>query len=160
MNYQTLSNKYIADNQRKLNILLASLHIYYQNLRTFHWKVQGPNFFELHKQFEEMYDNVSEYIDDIAERLLALQADPITQLSEYLIISELEEVSEELTTQEMLEKVLSDQEVLIQSLRFLVSFSNQHGDEGTADMLVGMLREVEKDSWMVRAYLRKSTISS
>ncbi|MEL6253193.1 MAG: DNA starvation/stationary phase protection protein [Bacteroidota bacterium] len=157
MNYQTLSNKYISDSQRKLNILLASLHIYYQNLRTFHWKVQGPNFFELHKQFESMYQKVSENIDDIAERLLALQANPISQLSEYLIISELEEASDELNTKEMLEKILSDQDILIQSLRFLVSFSNQHADEGTADMLVAMLREVEKESWMVRAYLRKNT---
>lgn len=104
-----------------------------------------------------MYEKVSKNIDDTAERVMALQGKPITQLSEYLTISVLDEVSGELTSREMLEKVLSDQEILIQSLRFLVSFSNQHGDEASADMLVSILYEVEKESWMMRAFLRRNS---
>jgi starvation-inducible DNA-binding protein len=38
----------------KLNDLLASYSVHYQNLRGFHWNIQGPGFFELHAKFEEM----------------------------------------------------------------------------------------------------------
>ena len=39
----------------ELNSLLANYQIYYQNLRGFHWNIQGRNFFELHEKFEELY---------------------------------------------------------------------------------------------------------
>ena len=37
----------------KLNELLSTYQIYYQNIRGFHWNIKGQNFFELHVKFEE-----------------------------------------------------------------------------------------------------------
>src|SRR5262249_3942474 len=37
-----------------------------------HWNVKGPNFIALHKLFDELVDQLSEYVDDIAERATAL----------------------------------------------------------------------------------------
>ena len=31
---------------KELNALLCDLHVFYQNVRGFHWNVQGQNFFE------------------------------------------------------------------------------------------------------------------
>ena len=36
----------------KLNTLLAGMQLYYQNLRGFHWNIQGEKFFELHVKFK------------------------------------------------------------------------------------------------------------
>ena len=38
----------------ELNVLLANSQIYYQNLRGFHWNIQGRDFFELHLKFEDL----------------------------------------------------------------------------------------------------------
>jgi starvation-inducible DNA-binding protein len=54
---------------KKLNNLLANYEVYYQNLRNFHWNVSGPNFFELHAKFEELYDIAHLGIDETAERI-------------------------------------------------------------------------------------------
>jgi len=60
----------------KLNELLANYQIYYQNLRNFHWNVSGPNFFELHAKFEELYNAATLAIDETAERILTLGERP------------------------------------------------------------------------------------
>ena len=49
------SNTLIID---KLNLLLADFQIYYQNLRGFHWNIQGREFFELHVKFEELLTSI------------------------------------------------------------------------------------------------------
>ncbi len=60
----------------KLNELLANYQIYYQNLRNFHWNVSGPNFFELHAKFEELYTAANLGVDETAERILTLGSRP------------------------------------------------------------------------------------
>ena len=37
---------------KALNLLLANYQVHYQKLRDFHWNVTGPDFFDLHEQFE------------------------------------------------------------------------------------------------------------
>ena len=60
-----------------LNGLLANFQIYYQNLRGLHWNIKGKNFFELHVKFEEFYTDSQVKIDNIAERILTLQGNPL-----------------------------------------------------------------------------------
>ena len=37
-----------------------------------HWNVKGPNFIALHELFDKINEEVEEYVDDIAERVVAL----------------------------------------------------------------------------------------
>ena len=57
MNYLGYDEKKLNKVSKVLNDLLADYHIYYQNLRNFHWHVTGQHFFDLHVKFEEMYDD-------------------------------------------------------------------------------------------------------
>ena len=41
----------------KLNNLLANYSLFYQNVRGYHWNIQGDKFFELHEKFEESNRN-------------------------------------------------------------------------------------------------------
>ena len=43
-----LNPQVTAETITGLNSLLADFQIFYQNVRGFHWNVQGQNFFELH----------------------------------------------------------------------------------------------------------------
>ena len=49
----------------KLNNLLSSYHMFYINVRGYHWNVKGEHFFTLHPQFEELYTNLQVEIDEI-----------------------------------------------------------------------------------------------
>ena len=68
-----------------LNQLLADYQLFYQNLRGFHWNIKGKEFFELHLKFEEFYDDAVIKIDEIAERILTLEGEPLHTFSDYVI---------------------------------------------------------------------------
>ena len=60
----------------KLNELLANYSIFYQNTSGYHWNIKGEKFFELHLKFEELYNDLLIKIDEVAERILTLGANP------------------------------------------------------------------------------------
>jgi len=70
---ETLQHNRVVE---KLNQLLINYQVHYQNLRLFHWNVKGPFFFILHEKFEELYNEAALKIDEVAERVLALNGIP------------------------------------------------------------------------------------
>jgi starvation-inducible DNA-binding protein len=44
MSYLNLDQDKTKKTVEELNILLADYHMYYQNLRNFHWNINGQNF--------------------------------------------------------------------------------------------------------------------
>ncbi len=150
-----ISGKDLSPVVDSLNQLLCDYHLYYQNLRNFHWNVKGSNFFELHTKFEELYDEARLNIDAIAERILTLRAQPVSSLTEYLQRSHVAEASLGLSDQEMVKDVISNQTQLIQSMRLALDAASKAEDEGTTDLLGGFLSSLEKNSWMLAAWIGK-----
>ena len=65
-----------------LNKQVATLGVLYIRLHQFHWYVKGPHFYTLHEKFEELYDETTANLDEVAERLLAIGGEPYSTLSE------------------------------------------------------------------------------
>ncbi len=137
-----------------INQLLADYQVYFQNLRGFHWNIQGPNFFTLHEKFEELYGEASDNIDMIAERVLILGGVPLHSLEEYVAHSNIDSLTHVTTDREAVSSIKANNQVLIADLRKLIEAASQQGDEGTADMATEVLRSLEKNVWMLGAYLR------
>src|SRR5580700_11473216 len=57
-----------------LNLVLADSYALMALTHLAHWNVEGSDFFPLHKAFQEQYENLFEAIDEIAERVRALNA--------------------------------------------------------------------------------------
>ncbi len=157
MNYLNLDKKKNTNTVNELNTLLADYHLYYQKLRNFHWNIVGKSFFDLHQKFEEMYDDAKLKVDEIAERILTLRFQPISNFSEYLKLSNLKESPADLTDAKMVDTLLEDHAVLIQQMRKVVDTANKAGDEGTIDLIGAYIRELEKISWMLDAWRMKTT---
>ena len=98
-----------------LNKLLANYQVHYQKLRNFHWNVEGPDFFDLHEQFEIEYDAVKAQIDEIAERIRVFGANPISTMQGYLDVAEIEEAPENTDSTTMVDEVLKDYEIFYPS---------------------------------------------
>lgn len=138
----------------KLNSLLANYQIYYQNLRNFHWNVSGPNFFELHAKFEELYTAANLAVDETAERILTLGARPLSSYQEYIETASIKEAKEILEPTKMVEIVKSNMNTLLQLERETLEAAGASGDEGTASLMSDYITEKEKVVWMLSAYLR------
>jgi starvation-inducible DNA-binding protein len=141
----------------ELNTLLAEYHIYYQNLRNFHWNVLGENFFDLHYKFEELYNDARVKIDEIAERILTLRYHPMSNLKDYLETATIEEVSSKLTDKEMVLTILDNHAILLKQMTKVVEKADTANDEGTIDLIGAYIRELEKSSWMLDAFSKKTT---
>lgn len=137
-----------------LNILLANYHIYYQKLRNFHWNVKGPSFFQLHDKFEEMYNAARVNIDDIAERIRVFGQTPMSTLKEYLENAEVKEVGSNLPASDMVTEVLQDMRILLANLEDVLSVARENEDTGTEDLLTGFVQQLEKNHWMLSAWLK------
>jgi starvation-inducible DNA-binding protein len=155
MSYMGISGKDLSPVVETLNQLLCDYHLYYQNLRNFHWNIRGSNFFELHTKFEQLYDEARLNIDAIAERILTLRGQPISTLTEYLQLSQIGEATLGLEDRSMVETVIDNQTQLIQSMRLALDAAAKAEDEGTTDLLGGFLSALEKNSWMLAAWIGK-----
>lgn len=135
-----------------LNILLANYQVHYQKLRDFHWNITGPDFFDLHEQFEVEYNVVKTNIDDIAERIRVFGKTPISTMREYLETSTINEGERGLSADQMVAQVLHDFETLMEFMITSIEASNKIGDTSTADMITKMMKRMEKRHWMFTAF--------
>lgn len=138
----------------KLNELLANYQIYYQNLRNFHWNVSGPNFFELHAKFEELYNAATLAIDETAERILTLGERPLSSYAEYIESSAIKEAGKVLEAKKMVEIVRDNLTTLLKLERETLDTASKQGDEGTVSLMSEYITAKEKTVWMLSAYLR------
>ena len=73
--------------EQSLNEFLADLNVFYRKLQNYHWNAQGKDFFRTHEKLEELYNEVNESIDEIAEHILILGGQPLGTLKDYLATS-------------------------------------------------------------------------
>ncbi len=138
-----------------LNLLLADEFVLSTKTRNFHWNVTGETFGQLHRLFNEQYDELNQIIDDVAERVRALGGTSAGSLGEYLKLTRLDETpAQPLAAAHMVESLLADHEAVIEQLREGVAVSlEQYHDAGTSNFLSGLLERHEKTAWMLRAHL-------
>lgn len=139
--------------KQELNKQVAMWAVMYTKLHNFHWYVKGPQFFTLHIKFEELYNESSQYLDDVAERLLALGGQPVATMQEQLELSDVKEATKTETAEEMVNTLLSDFDTIMKSLKVGRELSGEAGDDMTQDMLNAIHQNLEKHSWMLAAFL-------
>lgn len=136
-----------------LNKQVANWTVAFTKLHNFHWYVKGPNFFSLHTKFEELYDEASQYIDDLAERILAAGGNPVATLKESLELSIIEEAGKGYKAEEMVEALSKDFDNVSKQLEQAIEVASNAEDDVTEDMFIGMQTNIDKHNWMLKSYL-------
>lgn len=137
-----------------LNQQVANWTVLYTKIHNYHWYVKGPHFFSLHMKFEEFYNEASTYIDELAERILAIQGHPIATLKESLELSVVKEAKKDLAAEDMVKDLSKDFDKIIEQLEEGKAAAEEAGDEMTADMFLGMITNLEKHNWMLKSFLK------
>ncbi|ANU23766.1 Dps family protein [Planococcus donghaensis] len=137
----------------ELNVQVATWSVAYTKLHNFHWYVKGPSFFTLHVKFEELYNEATLHMDEIAERLLALGGKPVATMKEQLELSVVEEASSKESAEEMVDILVSDYDKIMKSLKKGMRLAAEDGDDMTEDMFNALHQNLEKHSWMLSAFL-------
>jgi len=137
-----------------LNRLVSDEYLLLTKTRNYHWNVTGPQFNDLHKFFETQYDELNQFVDEIAERARQLGGRAFGTLAEFAKTSRLvEQPGVAPAATEMIRGLLDDHESIIRSLRADIGpVAAKLGDLGTSDFLTGLLEKHEKMAWMLRAF--------
>lgn len=130
---------------------LADTYALALKTQTYHWNVTSPNFYSLHKLFEEQYDDAHEAVDDLAERIRALGAPAPGGLRAFLETTRISDATETMEAKEMLPDLTASHEVLAGTLKHGIAAAEQAGDAATADMLTARLTAHDKHAWMLRS---------
>lgn len=150
----------LTDEQRYgvMNLLnqdLADSYVLLVKTKKYHWDVVGPQFRTLHELWEEQYEELTENIDELAERIRTLGGYPIGTMSGFLKIATLKENSGEIPTATgMVIQLLDNHEQIIRNLRnHLEQCSEDFHDQVSADFLTDLMEEHEEMAWMLRSFI-------
>lgn len=138
---------------QELNVQVATWSVMYTKLHNFHWYVKGPSFFTLHVKFEELYNEATLHMDEIAERLLALGGKPVATMKEQLELSVVKEATTKENAEQMVDAVVKDYNKIMKSLKKGMELAAKDGDDMTEDLFNALHQNLEKHSWMLSAFL-------
>ena len=148
-----LEKKDMTEIIKKLNNLLSSYHIFYINVRGYHWNVKGEQFFSLHEKFEELYTDLQLQIDEIAERILTLGGVPLHAYSDFSENASIKEDKNVHDGKACVKGLVSGLQALIEEQRTVAEAAEGVDDQGSADLVTEYVQEQEKLVWMYTAFL-------
>ncbi len=154
--YKKLGFTYLdtAEISVALKKLMANYQVHYFKLRNFHWNVEGPDFFELHEEFEKDYNRIKLNIDDIAERVRVFGIKPNLNMKDVLALSDVKEVNKNLSPIDMVREVLKDYELIHESLLGALNATLETGDSATELLINELIRDLEKRNWMYTSWCK------
>ncbi len=137
-----------------LNTLLADEQVLYSKVRNYHWNIEGPSFMELHKFYEDMYTELAETVDTIAERIRKIGHYAEGRLKDFLELTHLEEQQYTKNPKEQQKNLLDDHETIARYVReHIEEIEEKYKDIGSSDDLTAILKQHERWAWFLRAYL-------
>ena len=138
-----------------LSKLLADTYTLYLKTHYFHWNVTGPMFNTLHLMFETQYTELAVAVDDIAERIRALDEYAPGTYSQFAKLSSISESKNVPTATEMIKELVEGHEAVCRTARSVFPAANKADDEATADLVTQRLQIHEKIAWVLRSMLEK-----
>jgi starvation-inducible DNA-binding protein len=137
----------------ELSKVLADSFTVYQKTHGYHWNVRGPNFRGLHLLLEEQYNEIWTSIDEIAERIRAL--DEYAPMGHGALgnLTSIKDGDPTLSAPDMLKDLVAGHEVAIATLKKAAEVADEAGDISTNDLCTQRLTAHEKHRWMLKASL-------
>ena len=141
-----------ADN---LNQLLADTMTLRDLYKKHHWQASGPTFYQLHLLFDKHFNEQSELVDLIAERIMVLGGVSIAMsadVAETTLIPRPPRGREETPVQ--ISRLLQGHEIVLKEARAMARKAAEESDDGTNDLLVSnIIRTNEMQVWFVAEHL-------
>jgi starvation-inducible DNA-binding protein len=137
-----------------LNLSLADTYALMGLTHLAHWNVEGPGFFQLHKAFEEQYENLFEAVDEIAERVRALDAFAIGGLGKLAKTAGLDEFTSPMPQKDYVAALIVAHEKVVEDSKHARELAGAANDLESQDLMIKRAQWHEKTLWMLKSYLK------
>ncbi len=148
---QTKSSTALA---RSLNQVLADSYALMALTHLAHWNVEGPGFFALHTAFQTQYEELFTAIDEIAERVRALEAYAIGGLRTFDQVAGMKEFAAPLPQEGYVKQLIAANEKLVADAAEARDLAGAIGDAESQDLMIGRITLHQKTIWMLKSFLK------
>ncbi len=137
-----------------LNLFLSNLNVFYRKLQNYHWNIIGEDFFDVHTKLEELYNNINNQIDEIAEHILSMGQMPLGRMKDYLDITQITEAeNEKKSSKHIFETILKDYNILVENVTKIKEDADNQNKYSTSALMDEYLLNYEKNIWMIKQFL-------
>jgi starvation-inducible DNA-binding protein len=137
-----------------LNLIVADSYALMALTHLAHWNVEGSDFYPLHKAFQEQYENLFEAIDEVAERVRALDAYAIGGLTTLAKVAQMEEFKSPMPQKDYVAALIVAHEKVVDDATRTRDFAGEASDLQTQDLMIKRLQWHQKVLWMLKSYLK------
>lgn len=138
-----------------LETLLADSYALMGQTHLAHWNVEGPNFFQLHAAFQTQYEELFTAVDDLAERLRALDVLAPGGLSTLAKKSSITEMAcTAAPAKDFVAHLVDGHEIVVDSALAVRDAAEAAHDLETQDLVIGRIQTHQKTLWMLRSFLK------
>ena len=142
-----------SKNVQALCRTLAEEYVLQLKTQNFHWNVEGPSFFSLHKLFEEQYKELAEFVDRTAEVIRAHNAKSPGSFREFQKIALIDEApAEQLSAIQMIDMLSKDHSSLAVRLSEHLEEAEKINDTPAVVLYEDLIAFHEKAAWMIRSH--------
>jgi starvation-inducible DNA-binding protein len=137
-----------------LKVVLAENFALYLKAQYYHWNVEGPDFYQLHEFFGDLYEEIYSSIDKFAEEIRALNSYAPGSLKRFLELSSIADEERVLSANEMLSQLLRDNATYINTLTQAFNQSEIEKEIGLSNFIQDRIDQHKKHAWMLRSFLK------
>lgn len=142
-------------NLKNLNAYVSNLAVLITKTHNLHWNVVGLQFTSLHNYTEELYDYYFEKYDDVAEIIKMKGYYPLAKLSDYLANATVKELdSREYSTNEVMELVKADMELMLGEAKKIREIANEEDDFAVANEMEDQIAHFTKQLWFINSIMK------
>jgi len=148
-----------ADKRAKLvsllNQRLADTFDLMSQTKFAHWNVKGPNFYQLHKLFDELAEKLEEHVDEIAERATALGGVAMGTARQAAAMSHVAEFPANTFKGMDVVAALADRfAALGKATREAMGEADELDDQDTVDLFTQISRDLDQSLYFLEAHLQ------
>jgi starvation-inducible DNA-binding protein len=131
--------------------VLADTFAMYLKSHNYHWNVEGSNFPQYHDFFGNLYAELHSAVDTVAEQIRALDSYAPGSFSRFMELTEIEDELNVPLSTDMARKLLSDNQIVMNTLNVTLKLAEQFDQQGLMDFLAGRIDIHNKHAWMLRS---------
>jgi starvation-inducible DNA-binding protein len=135
----------------QLKVCLADSFAFYLKAHNYHWNVEGPDFYEFHQMFGEIYEEVFGSIDELAEQIRTLDVfapGTLTRLKDLTNVVEDETIPSPVI---MSRNLFIDNNKVLATLMTGYKMAEDHGELGISNFLQDRIQAHQKHAWFLRS---------
>ncbi|MBI1363130.1 MAG: DNA starvation/stationary phase protection protein [Proteobacteria bacterium] len=137
-----------------LSVMLADSYTLLLQTQNAHWNVKGPNFGSLHTLFEGQYTALFGSVDEIAEHIRALGERAPGSLGEFAKLKTIDDADMAgMDAAAMLKHLIKQTDGTHTTSAKVLKMAQDAGNETVADLAIGHMTMLEKNSWMLKSSL-------